>query len=258
MLLLLLATTVQADTRIAWQGSFTDAERAMLTSWINESVAGVATLVGPFPFDVQVRIYRRDGSREPVPWANTRRGFRQGVNFYVDPGFDLLDFQSDWTAAHELSHLILPYLGEANAWFAEGFASYMQYQVMLATQALTPAEAVENYRSRLDKARIRYPYHDQPFTRAAPKLRQARQFPVMYWGGAAYFLQVDEALSQSRGTSLISILKDYLACCRRNQKKLSELVVTLDELSNSDIFSSHLETFSTRPGFPDYGMLESD
>jgi len=255
---LLPTQLLHSEVRIDWQAPFTSTEQARLTTWLNESIQGLESLVGPIPFDIHIYLYRRDGAREPVPWANTRRGGRQGVNFHVDPTFDLAAFRRDWTAAHELSHLVLPYLGEKDAWFAEGFASYMQYQVMMATRVLTSAQASERYLERLNRARSRYPFHDQPFADAAPLLRQARAYPVMYWGGAAYFLQVDAALKQQADTSLIAVLARYLSCCRKDRKNLDTLVATLDTLSNSTVFTTHLQRFRTEPGFPSFAMLETD
>jgi len=255
---LLCAMPVSAAVKFDWHDAFTSEEQTKLTQWITSTVAGVEALVGPYPFDVHVRLYRIDGAREPVPWANTRRGSIQGVNFHVDPSFDLEAFQRDWTASHELSHLILPYLGRKHSWFAEGFASYMQYQVMMATNQLSASDANQRYLTRLNRARRDYRYDDAPFVSAAPKLRQERKYPVMYWGGAAYFLQIDDALAASSNTSLIAVLRDYFQCCRSNRKTFRNLISDLDRLSGGSQFSQRLETFRTRPGFPDYDMLQTD
>lgn len=255
---LLCAMPVSAAVKFDWHDAFTPEEQTKLTQWITSTVAGVEALVGPYPFDVHVRLYRIDGAREPVPWANTRRGSIQGVNFHVDPSFDLEAFQRDWTASHELSHLILPYLGRKHSWFAEGFASYMQYQVMMATNQLSASDANQRYLTRLNRARRDYRYDDAPFVSAAPKLRQERKYPVMYWGGAAYFLQIDDALAASSNTSLIAVLRDYFQCCRSNRKTFRNLISDLDRLSGGSQFSQRLETFRTRPGFPDYDMLQTE
>jgi hypothetical protein len=255
---LLSQQPADAAIKFDWQDEFSRAEQAKLQTWIEETVAGVEALVGPYPFDLHIRLYRIDGAREPVPWANTRRGTLQGVNFHVDPRFALASFRSDWTAAHELSHLIFPYLGRSASWFAEGFASFMQYQVMMATRELTSAEATERYLSRLNRASKDYPYHSSPFSDAAPKLRQAGKYPVMYWGGAAYFLQVDKMLRASFNETLIDVLSRYLKYARQNRKSLDTLVRDLDRLSNSTVFSDRLRKFRTEPGFPAYDMLDSE
>lgn len=243
-----------AELRYQWQDEFSKPEREMLTVWIDETAAGVEALVGPLPFPVSVRFYRRDGAREPVPWAHTRRSPVQGVDFYVDPSFPFGAFQSDWTAPHELSHLVLPFLGSSNAWFAEGFASWMQYQVMMQTGQLTATEASHRYLARLDRARSGYPFDDEPFADAAPRLRAERKYPVMYWGGAAYFLQVDAALRDAGKPPLIQILARYLNCCRRPRSGLDDLAAQLDQLSATTIFRRHLAEFRSEPGFPGYDL----
>jgi len=257
--LLLLAAMLpgsawSAEIRYQWQDGFSEPEKTMLTTWIDETTAGLEALVGPLPFPVGVRFYRRDDAREPAPWAHTRRRPDQGVDFYVDPAFPLAAFRADWTAPHELSHLVLPFLGSRNAWFAEGFASWMQYQVMMQTGQLTAAEAAHRYLARLDKARNGYPFDDEPFADAAPRLREERKYPVMYWGGAAYFLQVDAALRDAGKPPLMRILARYLACCRAARSSLDNLVAELDRLSDSTIFSRHLAAFRSEPGFPGYAV----
>jgi len=244
-----------AEIRYEWQDTFTEPERQKLGTWIEETVAGVESLVGPLPFEVSVRVYRRDGAREPVPWANTRRDAVQGVNLYVDPSYPLADFRADWTAPHEFSHLVLPFVGRKNAWFAEGFASWMQYQVMMRTGNLTAAEAASRYRKNLDDARRRYRFDDEPFAAAAPRLRAERKYPVMYWGGAAYFLQIDAALRAAGERTLMDVLTDYVACCRRGQSSLDSLVAELDRLGGTREFSRRLTRFRTEPGFPEYVTL---
>lgn len=228
----------------------------MLISWVQETVSAVESLVGPLPFRLDIRMHRAGDAGEPVPWANTRRGNTQGVNFHVNPAFPLTDFRQDWTAAHELSHLIIPYLGRDAAWFAEGFASFMQYQVMMAAGVLSAEQADDRYLSRLDRARRNYPFQHMPFPESAADLRASGRYPTMYWGGAVYFLQVDHQLLTSHDTSLINVLADYLACCRRNRSNLDNLITDLDLVSETTVFSTTLEGFRTTPGFPDYKMLE--
>tara|TARA_Y100001933_G_scaffold242840_1_gene270929 strand:+ start:2644 stop:3465 length:822 start_codon:yes stop_codon:yes gene_type:complete len=238
-----------AELSHVWVDEFSEAERAMLVRWTEEAAAGVEALVGSFPMDVEVHYHRRDGAREPVPWANTRRGRVQGVHFHVDPGFPPSAFRRDWTAPHEFAHLVLPYVGRQHAWFAEGFASFMQYRVMTAMGVLSEEAAAARLRGRLARAARDYDYPDRPFTDAAARLRAQGRYPVMYWGGAAYFLQVDEAL-RSRGSDLIAVLRAYTACCRRSRARLEDLIAELDGLSGGSVFSAALTRFRSEPGFP--------
>lgn len=244
-----------AEFRYRWEDTFSAAEQDRLTAWIDETRRALERLVGPLPFDVEVRFQRRDGAAGPVPWAHTTRGRRQGVSFHVDPGFALDAFRRDWTAAHELSHLVLPYLGRSDAWFAEGFASYMQYPVMQAMGTLSAAEARSRLRRNLARAADDYPYPDRPFALAAGRLKEERRFPTLYWGGAAFFLQADAALRAEADTTLLAVLVDYLACCRADRARLEALAAELDQVAGRAVFVPRLGRFRTVAGFPEYRGL---
>lgn len=241
----------QAALRFHWVSDFSDVEQIKLEAWMQGTYSALEDVVGVLPFEVNVYMHRRDAADEPVPWANTRRGRGLGVSFHVDPTYSIDEFRGDWTAPHELSHLVLPYLGPASSWFAEGFASYMQYQVMQAMRVISGAEAAARYQSRLQRARREYNYADRPFAEAAPRLREKGRYPVMYWGGAAYFLQADAHLRKS-GSSVVAVLRKYLACCRRDKDGIDSLVRELDRVAESDIFGSELTRFRKVPGFPAY------
>jgi hypothetical protein len=256
-LLASLAVPARAELSFVWEDRFSEAEKAKLSGWVRETHDAVERLVGEFPMGVRAYMHRRDGAREPVPWANTQRYRGQGVHFHVDPSYDLESFRRDWTAPHELSHLVLPYLGRRHAWFSEGFASYMQYPVMQAMGVLSQAEAARRYRRNLQRAARGYRHPGESFVKAAPKLRADRQYAVMYWGGAAYFLQVDEVLRQS-GASLPAVLRAYVSCCRRDRASLPELLAELDRLSPTPVFSVHHRRFSSEPGFPVYSGTLAD
>lgn len=246
----------RADVSIHWKGRFAVSEQQKLSVWISEVITHVEMLVGPLPFEFQINFYRRDGARGPVPWAHTRRTNKPGVDFYVDPSYSIDTFRRDWTAAHEVSHLILPYLGSHNAWFAEGFASFMQYQVMQSMGVLSEKEKVRRYMYSLGKASRDYAYPDRPFVQITARLRREGKYSVMYWGGAVYFLQINDYLLRTQESTLIDVLNDYVACCRRNFSSLYELIAELDQLTKSRIFASHLDRFISTRGFPKYGHLD--
>lgn len=253
---LLLAVPASAERRVHFEDPFDAAERHMLTAWIDEAAQGVSRLVGDFPFDVDVHVYRRDHASQPVPWGHTRRGPNQAIHLYVDPRFGAEDFRQDWTAPHEFSHLILPYLGSEHAWFAEGFASYMQYQVLMAMGVLTPAQAEQRYQERIGRAQARYDSED-PLVTAAPRLVAERNYPTMYWGGAVFFLRADALLKEHGHAGLISLLREYLACCRSRYDEPAAVVARLDQLSESTRLMTLLQDFERTPGFPQWsGSLQ--
>ncbi len=238
-----------AALTLVWEDTFSAAEQAMLTDWVNRTRTALETLVAPYPMGVRVHFHRRDGAGEPVPWAHTQRRGGQAVHLHVDPAFTLDDFLDDWTAPHEFSHLMLPYVGRHNAWFSEGFASYLQYPVMAQLGVLSRQQARQRLERQMRRAKRNYPYPDQPFVEAAPRLYAARQYPVMYWGGAAYFDQVNRALRDS-GSSLMAVLREYVACCRRDRAGLEELIAELDRISGGAAFSNRYRRLRSQPGFP--------
>ena len=249
-LLWLVIQPARAEILWHWEDRFSEAERARLTQWISETVTSVEGLVAPYPFDVHITFYRAEPNGSPVPWANTVRSRRQGVNFHVDPDAGVEALFEDWTAAHELSHLLIPWVGRGNAWFAEGFASYMQYQVMHAMHVIDDAQMMERYRSKIEQAQRQYDLHDLPFVDAAGELVARRQYPTMYWGGALYFLRVDQRLQQS-GSSLLEVLRRFVECCRTRTRGFEGLLAELDRIAEVPLFSEQLAIMRTRSGFPD-------
>jgi hypothetical protein len=240
-----------SNIRFHWEDSFTPAEQKKLVRWLTETQAALEALVGPLPMTTHLYMHRARAD-EPVPWANTERSSRQGVHFHVDPSHSLEAFREDWTAPHELSHLIIPYVGRNNSWFAEGFASYMQYQVMNAMGVLDEASMNDRYLRNFQRAERAYKHPQRPFAKAAARLRAERKYSTMYWGGAAFFQQIDQHLKRAERSGLIALLRNYVDCCRRNRVNLDGLAKQLDRIAGTDAFKRGLTRFRTEPGFPDY------
>lgn len=244
-----------APLTLHWEDRFTPAEKRKLERWLTETHSALEGLVGELPFTTHLYM-KRTSAGEPVPWAHTERSSIQGVHFHVDPSYPLSAFREDWTAAHELSHLVIPYVGQSNSWFAEGFASYMQYQVMHQMGVLSADDMRRRYAKNLNKAASRYHHKSKPFASAAPTLRAERNYPTMYWGGAAFFLKADTVLMQRGEPGLMAALKAYTSCCRMQDHSLADVIHELDRLSGSNELSTLLARFKTRPGFPQHRGLD--
>lgn len=229
-----------------WEDEFSIAEQDKVEAWLNSVTGAVESTLGIFPFTLHFYIHRRNGSSEPVPWASTRRNYVQGVDFHIDPSFSLQAFMDDWTAPHEISHLSIPYLGREQSWFAEGFASYMQYQIMQKLGICSEQEVGEIYAEKIEGVR---PYYDrdQDFVTVARELRSRNHYSVMYWGSASYFIQIDKRLKVEHGLELTGFIKEYQRCCRLKDESFEELIESWDRLLGEPIFSELLRSYQSGP-----------
>lgn len=245
-----------ADNYWYFRDGFSETEKQMLKTWVSETKLGIEKLVAPYPFDTHFVFNKRHQQREPVPWANTERDRAQGVHFYVDTRYALKRFQQDWTASHEISHLLIPWLGDNHRWFAEGFASYLQYPVMYVNQQISWQDAIKKLQQNFAKAKNHRATRKQSIAQVSKRMHAAKAYKVVYWGGALYFMKVDKALYETKGMRLWQVIGNYQSCCRVGadwgDNGFYKLVEKLDEISATNIFTKHLPEFVEKPGFPDY------
>lgn len=211
-----------------YEDEFSIVEKNKLEKWLIETVKGTERTLGKYPFDLHLFLHRASDSSEPVPWAHTDRSAIQEVHFHVDTKFSLEEFLKDWTAPHEISHLAIPFVGKSNSWFAEGFATYMQGEILLEMGQCTQLDIEKKYEQKINAAK---PYYqsEEPFSKVAMELRKQHHYPQMYWGGAYFFFQLNEILESSDGRSLCEIMKVYESCCRMNDKNINDILKSIDE-----------------------------
>lgn len=255
-LLLFFAASAAANPRWHWEDRFSDRERENLTDWIRHVDSGLESLIGDLPYSYDVHFHRAGHNNDPVSWARTsKHGNRRAVIFHVDPRFSNRDFERDWTAYHELAHLMFPYLGRGGMWFAEGIASYLQYQAMYAAGALTWGQAISRYEDRFSAARKYRRFDDIAIVELAGSGRRSGWNVRLYWGGAAYFLEVDRRLHAERGMRLHDVIRAYLDCCFGSRGGGSMgMIRTFDRISDSAIFSDVYAQTVKQKGFPETGQ----
>jgi hypothetical protein len=230
-----------------WEDDFSAEEKEKIETWLTGVSEAIAKSFGAYPFTVILYIHQAHAN-EPVPWAETSRTGEQAVHFHVDTRFTLHDFQMDWTAAHEFSHLSIPYVGRDNMWFSEGYASYWQWQVLQQQGIYSAREIHEKHVAKLD---IIKPYYntDESFLITSDKLKSSFNYPAVYWGGACYFFQVDALLKQDYNTSLLDVIRKYQDNGRLTDNNLDDLIKSLDKISKSKAFSEILFIFQNSSAF---------
>lgn len=249
ILLLGCAAATTAAPRWHWEDRFSEQEQAGLRGWIEQVYQGLTTLVGTPSEPFHVHFHRRR-SREPVPWGETDKGSGRRVYFHVDTRHSWREFREDWTAPHELTHLLFPYLGEDSRWFAEGIASYLQYPVMYASGVLTWEQAIARYEDRFRSARAESRFGDLSIVEHSRRVSGG--YVRLYWGGAAYFLQADRQLYLAKGRRLTDIIREYAECCYQPWGIDAQgMIAQFDRLSGTTVFSETYAQTVARPGFPD-------
>jgi hypothetical protein len=236
MLLLLTVEVAWAHAGMQLHGTndFSTAEQQKLKVWLEQSFNATNQVLGPYPFLTEVHLSRRTAA-EPVPWAYTQRMDKQQVFFQVDSSFDLTKFQQDWTAAHEFSHLALPLLDREDLWFAEGFASFMQYQVLKQQQQLAETPAFW-YQQKLQPLAPLLTASKLPFITQLKLWLKQRNYKAAYWGSALFFIEADQMLIR-HGSSLPQLIQKYQRQNRLTDQNLNQLTSSLDALLDTPVFA---------------------
>lgn len=230
---------------IYWKDKFSKKEKEKVMLWLDAVNTACSEVLGEYPFKININIFRVDNAKEPVPWAQTVRS-EQGVNFHIDPDFTLEEFLNDWTAAHEISHLSIPFLGPENMWFAEGYATYMQGQILIEMEEFSQEQIAEKYISKLSNA-LPYYQSNSSFVYVVDSLKSQHRYPEIYWGSATYFVQLNAYLMVKHGISLTDIISEYQTCCRLTDENISDLVKSFDKLIGDSYASDLLESYKLNP-----------
>ena len=229
-----------------------------LLAWVEKAANDVALTYGRFPnpqpqvLVVPVANHMADDN-EPVPFGHVIRDGGEAVQFYVNQRRDLDAFLADWTATHEFSHLLIPYVSSDEKWISEGLASYYQNVLMARSGRYNEEQAwrkiYQGFKRGVD---------------SVPHLSLESAMPMggwdgimkTYWGGAAVFLFADVELRERSGNtaSLDSVLARLRACCLPSKRMWDgrTFFAKLDELSPESVFVELYERYRGEKRFPDF------
>jgi len=230
----------------------------LVVRWVKAMAGSVAQVANNFPLkDIQVLVIMIDGQRGAVPWGQVNRAGGPGVLFVVNANKSEQELFSDWTAAHEFSHLLTPYTPN-DRWLSEGFASYHQNISRLRSGLLDEATAWSKLLSGFERGR------KSASKLSAPTLEKSnrRHNMQMYWGGAVIALKADVALQQATNgkMNLSQVLAGLQECCLETGKGWSakQLFVELDRISETNVFMTLYEQEIQRTSYPKYqAVLDS-
>jgi hypothetical protein len=245
---------------ISYSDDITGRDREKLRTWLDSVTAAMLLLNGePARPALRIVLDAYPSSRGPVPFAQILRRSPEGVKFYVNPRLPLDDFIRDWTAYHELTHLYIPYPGQADVWFSEGLASYYQNVIQYRAGLLTEAQAWQKLVNGFERGRKDDRDTDLNLTELSKRLRERYAFMRVYWSGALYFLEADMLLrAATKNTqSTDTVLRDFGICCLNQQRRWTgrEIAAEFDRLSGTDIFTRLFPRYASSTGVPDYKAL---
>jgi hypothetical protein len=235
--------------RIALLPPWNARERPRIEPVVDALLLGYGRLPRP---DAQLLALPLPGVREAAPWGQTTRGAAAAVQLFAGADAPQAALLEDWTATHELVHLMHPHLGPRGRWLSEGLASYWQNVLRARAGVLTPEQAWERLQAGLQRGRDERRCDGLTLVQASRRAGELRCYMRVYWSGAAYWLEADLAL-RARGDSLDALLRRYADCCLQRHDDLApeDFVAQLDRLAEGDVFGARHARFAALPGFPD-------
>lgn len=243
-----------ATLRVALIDSDPPANARIARAWVQHAAEAVTTLYGEFPLaSPQILLFPRGHADEPVPWGQVVRGGGAAAQLYFDMYRPLADLDGDWTATHELSHMLLPYLEDDATWLSEGFAAYYQNVLRARAGMLTAAQAWDELAGGFQRGRR--DTRDESLLETTRNMRRERAFMRVYWSGAAFVLLADVELRQTSGgrQSLDTALAELKHCCLPSDRYWTgdELLRRLDTITGTQIFSRLAYGIVSSREFPD-------
>jgi hypothetical protein len=243
-----------ARLRLAVLDGTPAADVEQMQAWIEDSAQVVADLYGRFP-QSQAQILVAPGARgnEPTPWAYVVRGGSPAAHFFINQRRPIRDFFEDWTAVHELSHLLLPYVNSNDIWLSEGVATYYQNVLRARRGRMTALDAWQRLHAGfvrgMDSA------HGLTLAQATESMYRDDTYMRVYWEGAAMLLIADVRLRHMTAgkQSLDTALGALNDCCKATDRAWSarELFDKLDEVTGTGIFSAIYDQHVASRNFPD-------
>jgi len=241
-----------ASIRLAMPGNLSASQKLKIRQWIEQTVDPVISVYGYFPQpQPQVLVVSIGARNEAVVTAHVIRGGGLAVVFYIDETRPLQEFMDDWTATHEFSHMLVPYVSSRDRWLSEGLASYYQNVLRARDGRLSETQAWQKLYDGFQRGK-----NGTNGGSLAQATRKGRGSTMrVYWSGAALMLMADMQLRETTDgrQSLDTALQSLSACCMANGKtwRARELFEQLDELTGTDILTGLYQKHVHEHSFPD-------
>ena len=221
--------------------------------WLKQAANSVAAIYGTYPVrNIQILLSPRRRAWEAVPFAQVIRNGGVCIQFFIDPRRPLKEFVNDWTATHELSHALLPFVDRDQAWLSEGLATYYQYILMIRDGRLSPKKGWERILSGFKRGQTEE--NNQSLEKTTAEMYGNHSFRNVYWSGAAMMLRADLRLRQlsKNSYSLDDVLAGVQPLLSGSQREWSgvELMQEFDRISKTSVFMDIYNRYVPTGRFP--------
>lgn len=229
-------------------------DEPQILNWLQGAAAAVARLYGRFPVaSLQVVVVPGARSNSAVPSAYVLRGGGPAAHFFINQRRPIEEFRADWSAVHELSHLLLPYVHSEDAWLSEGVASYYQNVLLARSGTISTQEAWRSMHAAFEHARREV--SAGTLADATERMYRNGSFMRVYWEGAAIMLLADQRLrARSGGRQSLDTTFDQLQRCCLSPDigwHAADLMRRLDQLAGGSVFAELYEQQVESDAFPD-------
>ena len=223
--------------------------------WLQQVAEALLTVYGEWPKDkFNITVQSSSSRHSPVPWGQVTRGEPDTVLLVVNSESDFQEITSDWTAFHEFSHLLIPYIGHGDMWFSEGLATYYQNIIQARIGLLSETGLWDKLASGFERGRKQNQLSHLNLTEISDNMRKYRNFMRVHWSGVHYWLTADIKLRQQsqNKTTLDSLLKQLKACCQHSSMSAAAIAEQLDLIADVDLFKPLFDEYRDSLVMPDY------
>jgi len=241
---------------INYHTSLDTAERKLTHQWLTQVTGALLTVYGELPRDnFNITIRRSSSLSSPVPWGQVERGTPTNVLLVINPDLGYEELINDWTAFHELSHLLLPYRGHGNIWLSEGLATYYQNIIQARAGLFDDAEMWRKIVAGFERGSKDQRWRHIDLTAVSDNLGETRQYMRVHWSGVLFWLTADTSLRNRGNGTLDNALKQLRLCCEDDSMSAEAIVRKLDELTNENIFVALFNEYCKSYSIPEYKSI---
>ena len=247
--------------RVALLDSLDAAQRDKLERWFGRVAHAALSAYGRLPLaDVQVLMLPVGARGRAVVFGQSVRGQGNALHLLIDPSRPEAEFDDDWMAVHELSHLMHPYLGDRGSWLSEGLATYYQNVLRARGGLLTAAQGWDRLQEGFRRGAAAT--GDGTLEQTAANMFRTHAFQRVYWAGAAFWLTVDRDLRRESGgkVGLDTVLSRFRDCCLPAYRgwRPEDFVARLDALAGTTLIAARYREFAAMRSFPDWSAVYAD